>query len=354
MVSVIRTSRTSRTFRSGAVRALAALVLAVGASSAVSVSANAAATKKVKCDASSGWSALAGRAPTFVAGGPTGLYVWQERGTWRVGATNDRGTQTTFTATVTFDAAISGKPVGTEGKSDIVDVRSQSVRLRFSNFGGLDGVAIEAPCASTIGIQGSIDGQPLTSQQVFLGSSAANPASVPASVTRSIAPIVATTSTVVAVSVSTGAVATVSAQAAPAVVVACSATAWPAALIGRPAFRRGPAGIYAWFEKGILRLAFEADPGSPRLIEGRVVANGPVTLRSVANERKDQVKLTGQQVTFSLRVGGGGDAFDVVAPCATSFSIDATIDGVAVTSNQFFVGPTAAPPAALPLVLSRS
>ena len=351
MVSVIRTSRT---FRSSAVRAFAALVLSVGASSAASVQANAASTKKVKCDASSGWSALAGRAPTFVAGGPTGLYLWQERGTWRVGATNDRGTQTTFTATVTFDASISGKPVGTEGKSDIVEVRAQSVRLRFSNFGGLDGVAIEAPCASTIGIQGSIDGQPLTSQQVFLGSSAANPASIPASVTRSIAPVVAATSTVVGVPVSTSAVTTLGVQATPAVVVACSATAWPAALTGRPAFRRGPAGIYVWLEKGILRLAFEADPGSPRLIEGRVVANGPVTVRSLANERKDQVKVSGQQVTFSLRVGGGGDAFDVVAPCATSFSIDATIDGVAVASNQVFVGPNAAPPAALPLVLSRS
>ncbi len=350
---MVSLSRTYRTHRSIAARVLVAFVLAVGASSAVSVDAKAATTKKVKCDANAGWAPLTGRAPTFVAGGPTGLYLWQERGTWRVGATNDRGTQTTFTATVTFDAAISGKPVGTEGKSDIVDVRTQSVRLRFSNFGGLDGVAIEAPCATAITIQGSIDGQSLNGQQVFLGSSAANPASVPVTVTRSTASAIAT-STVLAVPFSTSAATILGAQATPAVAVACSTAAWPAALNGRPAFRRGPAGIYAWIEKGILRLAFEADPGSPRLIEGHVVANGPVTLRSVANERKDQVKLAGQQVTFSLRVGGGGDAFDVVAPCATSFSIDATIDGVSVASTQVFVGPTAAPAAALPLVLSRS
>lgn len=345
---MVSPSRTYRTHRSIAARVLVALVLAVGAALAVSVDANAA--KKVKCDATAGWAALAGRAPTFVAGGPTGLYLWQERGTWRVGATNDRGSQTTFSATVTFDAAISGKPVGTEGKSDIVEVRAQSVRVRFSNFGGLDGVAIEAPCATSITIQGSIDGQSLNGQQVFLGSSAANPASVPVTVTRSIASAV-TISTAAPVS---SAATILGAPATPAVAVACTTAAWPAALNGRPAFRRGPAGIYVWIEKGILRLAFETDPGSPRLMEGRIVANGAVTLRSVANERKDQVKLAGQQVTFSLRVGGGGDAFDVVAPCATSFSIDATIDGVPVASTQVFVGPTAAPPAAIPLVLSRS
>ncbi len=344
----------NRPLRSPARRILA-VVLTIVASLGVAAPGASAAAKKAKCDASSGWGALAGRSPAFVAGGPTGLYLWQERGVWRVGATSDRGSATTFSATVIFDAAVSGRPVGTEGKSDIVDVRSQSVKFRFLNFGGLDGVAIESPCASNVTIQGAIDGQPLSPQQVFVGPGATNPAAMPATVSRG-APAASTTTqvaTTLAIPASAASAAGAT-QAAPTAVAACSSAPWPAPLTGRPVFRKGPAGIYTWIEKGVLRLAFESDPGSPRLVEGRIVANGPVALRSVANERRDQVKVSGQQVSFSLRVGGGGDTFDVVAPCATSFSLEATVDGVAITPTQVYVGPSAAPAAALPLVLSRA
>ena len=330
--------------RSVSARALFALVAV--ASVVVGMPSGAqAASKKAKCDASSGWATLAGRSPSFVVGGQTGLYLWQERGIWRVGATNDRGTQTTFTATLSFDAAISGRPVGTEGKSDIVDVRSQSVRVRFSNFGGLDGVAIESPCATSITLQGSIDGQPLTPQQVFLGGSAANPSAVPVLVTRSTSSPAGPASTAAGLTTAPTGAAT----------AACPTTSWPTLLIGRPAFRRGASGIYAWIERsGSLRLAFESDPGAPRIIEGRVVANGPISVRSTVTSSRDVVKVSGQQVTFSLRVGSVGDTFEVVAPCANSFSIEAVVDGVPATPNQVFLGASAAPAASLPVVLNRT
>ena len=162
--------------------AVVAALTALGATAAAP--ADAASKKATKCDATSGWAAFAGRAPSFVAGGTTGLYIWQERGVWRIGATNDRGAPTTFSTVVTFDAPISGKPVGTEGKSDIVEIRSQSVRLRFSNFGGLDGVAIESPCASVISVRGEIDGQAMTPQQLFFGPAAVNPSAMPGAIQR--------------------------------------------------------------------------------------------------------------------------------------------------------------------------
>ena len=344
------------TRRSLTARALLAFVVA-GTVAFGAPSGAEAAGKKVKCDASAGWAALAGRSPSFVVGGPTGLYLWQERGVWRLGATNDRAVQTTFTATVSFDAAIARRPVGTEGKSDIVDVRSQSVRIRFSNFGGLDGVAIESPCASSITVQGAVDGQPLTPQQVFLGGGAVNPSAVPVTLTRSTLPASASAPTVapsngVAGGASTGA--STATSAAAAVTAACSTPAWPAALVGRPAIRRNLTGVFAWIEKGgALRVAFESDPGTPHLIEGRVVANGPVIVRFVPNSRRDVVKASGQQVTFSLRARGSGDTFDVVAPCANSFSIDATIDGVQVTPAQVFLGPSATPAVSLPTLITR-
>ena len=341
-------------------------LFAVALTAAVAIGASfvapspAGAAKKTKCDATAGWASMVGRSPAFVAGGATGLYVWQERGTWRVGATTDRGAATTITATITFDAAVSGRPVGTEGKSDIIDVRTQSVKFRFLNFGGLDGVAIDSPCASSFTIQGNVDGQALTPQQVFLGPTAASPASVPATVTRGSTVPTTTLATASAATGTAGSgaatvVAPVASQPGPATtaVVACSTAAWPAPLIGRPAFRKGPAGVYAWIEKGVLRMAFESDPGSPRIIEGRITANGPVTLRGVGGKPGDVVKANGQQVSFSLRVGGAGDTFDVVAPCATSFSLEATIDGAPAAPAQVFVGNFAAPAAALPLVLSR-
>ncbi len=308
--------------------------------------AGAAGRKATKCDATSGWAAFGGRAPSFVAGGTTGLYIWQERGVWRIGATNDRGAPTTFSAVVTFDAPISGKPVGTEGKSEIVEIRSQSVRLRFANFGGLDGVAIESPCASVISVRGEIDGQAMTPQQLFFGPAAVNPAAMPGVIQRgSAAP---TTSAVAPIAASTA-----QPPALAAVATACPTTPWPVAVSGRPAFRRGPGGVYAWIEKGVLRLAFETDPGSPRQFDGRVVANAPVKALSGGVERRDVVKASGQQVAFSLRVNAAGDSFDVVSPCATSFSIDGSIDGVALAPTQIFVGGAATPPGSVPAIISR-
>ncbi len=324
----------------------AAAVLLIALVVPGAVPAGAAAKKTAKCDASSGWAAFAGRAPSFVAGGTTGLYIWQERGVWRIGATNDRGAPTTFAAVVTFDAPITGKPVGTEGKSDIVEIRSQSVRLRFSNFGGLDGVAVESPCASVISVKGEIDGQSMTPQQLFFGPGATNPASIPGTIQRGSAS--PTTSVVASTAASTG-------QPAASAVVAtsCPSTPWPVGVSGRPGTRRGPSGIYAWIEKGVLRLSFETDPGAPRQFEGRVVANAPVTARSGAVERRDVVKGSGQQVTFNLRVNAAGDSFDIVSPCATSFSIEGSVDGVPLVPSQIFIGGAATPAGSVPAIISR-
>ena len=336
-MNVLPSTHLSRRFRRFVAIMVATLVIVT-----VPVSSVGAASKKTaKCDASSGWTQFAGRAPSFVAGGATGLYVWQERGLWRIGATNDRGTPTTFAATVTFDAAISGKPVGTEGKSDIVDIRVQSVRLRFSNFGGLDGVQIDAPCASTISVKGEIDGQPMTAQQLFFGPAATNPTVIPGVIQRGAGPS------------SAGAASTTVGSQVAATATACSTAPWPAGLLGKPAFRKGPAGVYAWIEKGTLRVAFESDPGAPRLFEGRVVANAPVSVLSERTGRKDVVKASGQQVAFSLRVNALGDTFDVVSACATSFSLEGTVDGVALLPTQIFLGSAASVATAVPAIVSR-
>ncbi len=335
-MNLLRTNQaTTKVFRRLAATALVTVALFVVPAGSV----GAASKKAAKCDALAGWSTMVGRAPTFVAGGATGLYVWQERGSWRIGATNDRGAPTTFAATVTFDAPITGRPVGTEGKSDIVEIRAQSVKLRFANFGGLDGVQIDAPCASTISIKGEVDGQAMTAQQLFFGPTATNPTAIPGVLQRGGGS---------ATAVPGAAVATQSATA-----TACPTNPWPASVLGRPAFRSGPAGIYAWIEKGALRLAFVGDPGPPRLFEGRVVANGPVSVPTERTGRRDVVKAAGQQVTFSLRVNAAGDAFDVVSPCATSFSLEGTVDGVPFVGTQVFLGGTATPAATVPVIISR-
>jgi hypothetical protein len=313
--------------------------------------ADAQAAKKAKCDATSGWSAFAGRPATFTAGAATGLYVWQERTAWRFGVTNDRGAPTTFSVQVTLDANVSGKPVGAEGKSDILEVQAKQVKFRFANFGGLDGVAIESPCATSITIQGEINGQPLTSSQVFLGVGGGNPVAMPAVLSRGVpvskaAAVAAAPTTASAMVVAPTAVSTT-------VAPPCPSMPWPVSVLGRPPVKKGPSGMYAWIQGNALKIALEADPGAPRLFEGKITANAAVTLKGVGADRKDQVLVAGQQVSFALKVGKASEVFDVVSPCATSFMIEALIDGVAISPAQVFVGAGAANPVAVPAVLAR-
>ncbi len=295
-----------------------------------------------KCDATAGWGAVASRPTTLARLGTSGVYVWNEKGVWRVSVTHpDRKVQK-FQGTITFDAPMAAKPVGAEGTGDVVQSNATTATFSFANYGGVDGVAVTAPCANVVTISGSIDGQPLTVTQVFLGSSGANPTVVPVVLTKS-------SNSAAAVAPSTLAPNSVAAK-------ECANPTWPTSLQGRPAIlknngRLATQGMYVWAEKSVLKAVLVGEAARPVQVDGTFTANADIRVAPVGLEgRKDALKANGTVVTFSFLTGAGLDGFDLTSPCATQVVIEATMDDGPIT---VFLGPNAAAVPALPYLLTR-
>ncbi len=312
-------------------------VTASGASAAAADKKKAAA----RCDGTSGWSSVVGRPTTLAAGSALGLYVWNQKGTWVVAATGPDRKQKLFQGVVSFDLPIAAKPVGLEGRSDVVAVGLNAVAFTFKNFGRLDSVAVNAPCATTVTINGTVDGVALTSQQIFIGASATNPTAAPAVVRRD-----------------SSSASTVSAS-VPSDPAACATAAWPANTVGRPsAFRaRRQAGFHLWNEKssGGWQALAVADLGRPQLFEGRITANAPVVFQPLGLEGRDAVKVdaTTNTISFSFRTNRTGDGFLFFAPCASQLVIEVSVDGVELEGADVLVGPAAQPAPVMPLTITR-
>ena len=307
------------------------------------VTASAGSAKKVlaaKCDGLQGWSAVAGPSSTFGTGSPLGLYVWNQKGTWVIAATGPDRRQRVFQGSVTFDAAVSAKPVGLEGKSDVLSVGTNSVAFTFKNYGRVDSVAISAPCATTLSVTGTVDGTPLVATQLFFGPNGVNATTVPAVLRRD-----------------ASSASTVAAAAAPDA-SACPATAWPANTLGRPAaLRKGRAGgFHIWNEKasGGWQAVAIADPGRPQLFEGKITANAPIVVQPIGLEGIDAVRVEGgNTVVFSFRTARGGDGFGFFAPCASQLVVDVSVDGVPLAGSDVLVGSAALPAPSVPLTITR-
>ncbi len=324
-----------------------------------------------KCEAG-GWIGVAGRPANLGALAPAGIYVWIEKGLWRVAVTHaDRRVQV-FQGTVSFDAAMSATPVGVEGRFDVVVPNKNSASFTFKNYGGIDSIAISAPCATTMSVTGTIDGTPIDASQIFLGPNGTNPVAVPATVTKGALPAVATTAAATATTVAATSGAstastppTVASAAAAAATAAtannCVATAWPAVTAGRPTIKaRTASGLYLWSEKsGFWSVMVSGDPGPRAEFRGKITVVAPastggvVVAPSPADLSRDDVTVQGDSVLFNLKVGNGGREFVFYAPCASQITIEGAIDGVAMTAAQVFVGGSATPVPAMPYTVTR-
>ena len=323
-----------------------------------------AAVKKpvAKCEAG-GWIGAAGRPTNLGALAPAGIYVWIEKGFWRVAVTHaDRRVQV-FQGTVSFDAAMSATPVGVEGRFDVVVPNKNSASFTFKNYGGIDSIAISAPCATTMSVTGTIDGSPIDASQIFLGPNGTNPAAVPATVTKGTLPAAAATTPAASTA------STASTASAPPTVVAtaaaaansCVATQWPAVTAGRPTIKaRTASGLYLWSEKsGFWSVMVSGAPGRPLEFRGRITVVAPastggvVVAPSPADLSRDDVTVQGDSVLFNLKVGNGVREFVFYAPCASQITIEGAIDGVAMTTAQVFVGSGATPVPAMPYTVTR-
>jgi hypothetical protein len=329
-----------RRFRSlfvGSVAAAAAILMLSAFRPTV---ANAQKPKKsvaVRCDGAAGWSGAVGVPSQLAKNGPLGLYVWNQKGIWRVTATGPERKLRLFQGTVTFDAPVTVKPFGLEGRSDSAVAGENSVAFTFKNFGQRDGIGVEAPCATSVTLTGTIDGVALAPTQVFVGS-AGSPASVLPLVLRKDAP--APPSTVLTDTVAS----------------ACPTNAWASNTVGRPNGLKKfkSRALHVWFENGRWQF-FATDAGRPQVIEGRITFNAPVTVKGSTNPEVLRVepRFDGSSVVFSFKNGEMPDGFTVASPCAGQMTIEAVADEVALPTTSLLVGPGSAPATAMPFVIAR-
>ena len=316
--------------------------------SALGVSAPASAQKSkkavgVRCDGSAGWASLTGVPSNLAANGPLGLYIWNQKGVWRITATGPERRLHTFQGSVTFDAAVTVKSFGLEGRSDAVASSGNTVTFRFRNFGQRDGIGVEAPCATSVTITATMDGVVLAPTQIFVGPSAAAPTSVPVVLRKD----------------SAGSGQTSATPPATETVSACPTTSWAANTVGRPAGLRKAKGrvVQVWFENGNWQFFATNDGGRTQPIEGRVTFNAPVTVSAAGLENADDLRVEprfdGSSVVFSFRSGALGDGFRVASPCASQLSIELFVDGAPLPTSSLLVGPGSSPATAMPFVISR-
>ena len=325
----------------------------------------AASQKKSKCDSGAGW-AFVGRPTNLSRLGSDGVYVWFEKGAWRVATTHANRRVQHVSGSITFDAAVTGKPSGSEGTFGDVSVPSPNVvNFSFSNYGGVDGISVASPCTTSVSVTATVDDVLVSPNQLFVGAAGTNPSSVPLTMARSAAVSgsqpgvsnVGGSSSVVVPSLPAAVVPPAASSSIPTAAgapVACSAGGWPAVLSGRPkvlSAKSVPEGVYLWVEKNILKVQVIVDGPQPSMVVGRISANATVTVVGAGLEgKRDTVKSDGSTISFSLRVNRASDGFELTSLCATQFVVEATIDEVVA---PLFLGANSAPIPAQPYLVAK-
>lgn len=346
----VRSTR-SMSFRALGRMATLGVVLAVVGLSASPVGAVASKKAAKSCD-TAGWLGTSGRPAALQPLGETGLYVWQEKGIWRVATTHSDRKQLVVQGTISFDAPMTSKPVGLSGKSDVTVSSPSSVAFTFRNYGSVDGIALSAPCASTVTVTGTVAGEPIAAAQFFVGPLSLTPPSAPLVITKNSTTFVSTSGSGAPSGAPTSTVAGSTLSSA-----ACSTSNWSAAVTGRPPSlkSKSPSGIYLWATKDGWQVVANGEPGKPQQFSGRIEFNGPVLLKAGAvDNRKASISAEGDAVVFSIRTGNTLDGFEILAPCVTSMTVEATADGAALAPDQLFVGPSAEVAVSMPFTVIRS
>lgn len=127
---------------------------------------------------------LAG-APAVKGGDPAGFYIWHTSTGWRLVVTHPGSSRVVFTGTVTATAPISYRPIRLE-RGDLVRLSAdhRTLAFRFTDYGHLDGVALDAHCAKYVRFALDIDGHRASPARVYLGSREVRPTSNPFVVER--------------------------------------------------------------------------------------------------------------------------------------------------------------------------
>jgi hypothetical protein len=163
-------------------------VMPAGAAPAQSAPSNAAtAPATTKCD-DGHWPLVVDGRPTDLApGAAAGLYLWHSRDGWHAFVTHPGHDKVEFRITIHSEAPLVANEARDEHDDAVIERNDDhTATLRADNFGYLDGMNFRTDCSPRIAVSGTVDGQPLTAAEVFIGHGNHNPDQVPFVVARKV------------------------------------------------------------------------------------------------------------------------------------------------------------------------
>lgn len=127
------------------------------------------------------WPAVVqGRPESFAPHGAKGIYVWHDERGWHLGVTHDGEGPVVFEGRISVNGRLLGVERRTEGRDEArITHGHRQIGFRFVNWGWIDGVDFVTRCTDKIVVSASIDGSPVTPDQVFVGREGTHPPRTP-------------------------------------------------------------------------------------------------------------------------------------------------------------------------------
>ncbi len=128
-----------------------------------------------------GW--VDGRPAGGHAQGPQGVYLWHDAAGWHLRVTHRGTAQQVFEVKISAPSGLYGVERLTE-RGDVLVNDGTTLLMRFTNYGGLDGIDFRVRCGPGITVNAKVDGAQASPTRVFLGRFSAHPTSVPFAIER--------------------------------------------------------------------------------------------------------------------------------------------------------------------------
>lgn len=149
------------------------------------------AAKSATCNTDTNWPAYAQGAPDAFDAGDDGAYLWHNpSGGWGLRVSHPllpgKANRVVFTGTITSKGTISGVKKVRDEKGDVAKVGpgGHTLRFRFVDYGGVDGVDFVTTCTPGLRVSLDADRSPMGPQFVHLGDKKVNPGTDPFRIRR--------------------------------------------------------------------------------------------------------------------------------------------------------------------------
>ena len=127
------------------------------------------------------WNPLyVGKPATLRAGAAAGLYLWIDGDRFTLETTRSNSNASTISGSIAVNAPVLDvRGHGLDPNSDVLNPQTDGASFSFLNTGGIDGLEIRSPCATRVTVNATIDGQPVSPVQVWVGRGGIQPPGVP-------------------------------------------------------------------------------------------------------------------------------------------------------------------------------